>query len=294
MLNEEKQALYQTHIQAAHPDFAIDTVELTTHGQNNDVLVVNGAFIFRFPKVTPALEQLRAETAILTAIQGDITLDIPNPAFAHLDAPIGGAFMGYRRIPGAPLWRDTFRAIDDEETLDAIAIQLATFLKEIHSVPAEEMISIELPLADTREECADIYARMREKLFPFMRPDAQKWTERHFETFLGDPRNFDYEPALKHGDFGTSNILFDSATQRVRGIIDFGNAGLGDPAYDFAGLLSVYGESFLRRLARSDPTILSFWDRIVFYQGTFALLEALFGVENDDPQAFESGIARYV
>jgi aminoglycoside 2''-phosphotransferase len=34
--------------------------------------------------------------------------------------------------------------------------------------------------------------------------------------------------------------------------------------------------------------------RIRFYRGIFALEEALFGVENDDPQAFQAGMARYV
>jgi aminoglycoside 2''-phosphotransferase len=34
--------------------------------------------------------------------------------------------------------------------------------------------------------------------------------------------------------------------------------------------------------------------RIRFYRGTFALLEALFGTENDDPAAFAAGMAGYV
>ena len=34
--------------------------------------------------------------------------------------------------------------------------------------------------------------------------------------------------------------------------------------------------------------------RVRFYCGTFALQEALFGVENDDRQAFQDGIATYV
>lgn len=99
---------------------------------------------------------------------------------------------------------------------------------------------------------------------------------------------------LKHGDFGTTNILFDLPRQMISGILDFGGAGLGDPAYDFAGLLSSYGEAFLQRCIMTYPEIEAFWDRIIFYQGTFALLEALFGIENHDQAAFESGIANYV
>jgi len=34
-------------------------------------------------------------------------------------------------------------------------------------------------------------------------------------------------------------------------------------------------------------------ERLAFYAGTFALQEALFGIENGDRQAFENGIAAY-
>jgi aminoglycoside 2''-phosphotransferase len=127
-----------------------------------------------------------------------------------------------------------------------------------------------------------------------MRPDARAWTVEHFETFLHEQHNFAYQPVLKHGDFGPSNILLDPQTQRIAGIIDFGSACLGDPAYDFAGLLSGYGESFVDRCRATYPEIPTFCGRIRFYQGTFALLEALFGIENDDPDAFRDGIASYV
>ena len=131
-------------------------------------------------------------------------------------------------------------------------------------------------------------------LFETMRPDARAWAADHFEKFLHDERNFMYQPVLKHGDFGPSNILFDPASGCVRGILDFGSAGLGDPAYDFAGLLSSYGEGFVRRCARVYPELGGFLPRVRFYQGTFALYEALFGVEHGDEAAYRAGMARYV
>ncbi len=174
-----------------------------------------------------------------------------------------------------------------------LARQLAGFLKGLHAVPVQTAINCSLPLSDTYDEWADIYGRVREKCFLYMRPDACKWASNHFETFLHDARNFQYEPVLKHGDFGTTNILFDRERQVINGIIDFGGAGLGDPAYDFAGILSGYGEPFLRRFAVVYPEIEGFWNRILFYKGIFALLDALFGIENDDREVFESGIADY-
>jgi aminoglycoside 2''-phosphotransferase len=273
----------------------VTSVEFNDRGQNSDVLVVDGDLIFRFPKYVHVLEQLQTEAAILQGARPYLSLNIPVPEFLNLDGqPVGKAFMGYRRIPGEPLWRDTFRAISTTERRHALAAQLGGFLRELHAIPVDEAIACDLPLSDTYEECADIYRRMRGKLFDHMRPDAREWATRHFEAFLDEPANFDYQPVLKHSDFGPSNILFDPERQGVTGIIDFGSAGLGDPAYDFAGLLSGYGEAFVQQCSRVYPAVTSFLDRTRFYQGTFALLEALFGIENDDPRAFKAGMARYV
>lgn len=288
-----RQDVYLQAIHDRYPDFSVDTVISNEQGQNNDILIINDEFIFRFPKYLEGIEQLEIESAVLSGIQGDITLSIPHITFQNLVREVGQAFIGYHMIPGEPLRRETFLEISDEKTLDILARQLGGLLKELHSVPVQTAITYPLTLSDTADEWADIYGRIREKCFPFMRASARTWTSAHFEAFLDDTRNFQYEPVLKHGDFGTTNILFDRERQVISGIIDFGGAGLGDPAYDFAGILSSYGESFLRRFAVVYPEIESFWNCILFYKGTFALLEALFGIENDDQEAFESGIADY-
>ena len=291
----DKTETYVQSIRDAYPDFRIRSAELNEAGQYNNVLIVNEQFTFRFPKVLTALERLGTETSILTGIQNYVSLDVPDPTFVCLgENTIGGAFVGYQMIPGEPLWRQTFRAIGDDETLATLATQLSTFLGELHHVSCGEAIGCELPAFDSREQCVDIYTRIQHKLFTFMSPDAREWAMSHFETFLNNARNFSFAPVLKHGDFGPSNILFDGGARRITGIIDFGGSGLGDPAYDFAGLLSGYGEDFVKRCARTYPEVESFWDRILFYRGTFALLEALFGVENDDEEAFRDGISTYV
>lgn len=278
-------------IRSVYPDLQIASVEFNDDGQNNDVLVVNDELIFRFPKYAGAIKRLEIETAILTGIQGRVSLLVPAPTFVSIEGrAVGEAFMGYHKLAGEPLWRETFRALDDDETLETLASQLGRFLKELHSLPAAS-IGCQVPVLDTDEKCADLYARIREKLFPYMRPDAREWTERHFETFLNAKAKFDL--ALKHGDFGTSNILFDRQKRTICGVIDFGGSGLGDPAYDLAGLLSCYGEAFVKRCWKVYPEIESLMDRVRFYQGTLALEEALFGIENDDPAAFKSGIEKY-
>ena len=286
---------YTQCIRQVYPDMAIETAYLNRQGQYNDVLVVNEALIFRFVRYPAALRTLCRETAILRSIREHITLDIPNPIYHNLETgTIGEAFVGYPMIAGKPLWHDLFRTIDTPDALETLARQLATFLRELHAIPVDEVIPIDLPLEDSLAGWADLYRRIREKLFAHMRPDARTQVAEHFESYLNDPQAYTFEPVLRHGDFGTGNLIYDPDARRMAGVIDFGAAGLGDAATDMAGLLSSFGKSFLARCARTYPEIEAASKRIHFYYGTFALQEALFGVENGDQEAFQRGIAAYV
>jgi len=286
---------YVNSIRKAYPELNIFSAELNHQGQNSDVLIVNGEWVFRFPKYDHVLEIFRTEAVILSAIQGYLPLSIPSPSLLQLDGlPLGQAFMGYRLIPGEPLWRDTFNGIADRIVRDRFAEQLSVFLRVLHSFPARERIPTPIPCYDTRAEWLDIYERIQQKLFEYMRPEARVSVKNHFESYLDNLANFDYQPVLKHSDFGTSNILFDPNKSRITGIIDFSNAGMGDPAYDFAGLLSSYGEPFIERCAGYYPGLVSILPRVHFYRGTFALYEALFGIENGDSDALQAGLSTYI
>ena len=273
----------------AYPDCQLESVEFNQTGQNNDVLTINGALILRFPRYAQGIADLQVETALLRGIRRYVSLEIPDPQFVHLEGQAPGqAFVGYPRLPG-----ETLKSLSDPLIVARLAQQLGEFLRCLHSLPAAEAIPLSLPVVDTWADCNELYGRIRKKLFAYMRPEARQQVVRHFEAFLGEANNFVFQPALKHGDFGPSNILCDAGDQAVCGIIDFSGSGLCDPAYDFAGLLSGYGVAFVRECGAAYPELDSLLPRARFYQGTFALMEALFGVENNDPQAFENGIKAY-
>jgi aminoglycoside 2''-phosphotransferase len=285
--------LYLQSIRATYPDLRIESVHARQReGQFNDILVVNGEIIFRFPRYPAGIRSLAGEVLILRRLRGHVTLPIPDPIYTSQDGQtIGKIFMGYRMIPGEPLWRETLDDIDDDETLQRLAAQLAGFLAGLHALPAES-VGADLPIYDRPDEWAKMYADIRRHLFPLMRSDARDRVRRHFEAFLNEPRLHTFKPALRHGDFGPSNILYDPNARMIGGIIDFSSAGLGDPAADIAAI-SCYGTSFFERVCGAYPQVEPMLERARFYRGTFALQEALHGFLNDDREAFESGIADY-
>ena len=125
-------------------------------------------------------------------------------------------------------------------------------------------------------------------MFPRLTAEARAWTTREFDAFLGDEERFAFDTVLRHGDFGSSNTLYSAEARRVVGMIDFGHAGIGDPAVDFAGLCVCFGDAFLRRCARVYPLMDQCWERVRFYADCLFLLEdALFCVEHGTEEADE-------
>ncbi|RLT34559.1 MAG: aminoglycoside phosphotransferase family protein [Chloroflexi bacterium] len=287
----DKITSYTQQIHHCYPDFSIESAVLNRDGQYNDVLVVNDAFIFRFAKVAPAIETMRREVELLHRFQPHISLPIPQPAFVHTEsAVLGEVFMGYPLVPGQPLWREAFQAINDSDGLARMAGQLAGFLRELHHTPPDQIVPSGQPVADSPADMADLYTRIQANLYGYMRPDAQAGVTAHFERYFVNADRHPYTPTLRHGDFGTGNLLHDPETLSITGILDFSFTGLGDPAADFAGLYVSYGEDFYRRCYDVYPAMETALERVHFYRGIFALEEAIFGLEHNDNEAFQEGI----
>ncbi len=287
---------YVEQIQARYPELQIEKTEFNDTGQYSAVVIVNDALVFRFPRYAQYLDALANEAVILEALQGRLPLPVPNPIYKVFEPlEVGHAFIGYALIPGEPLWRETVQNITSESTLNHIAGQLGAFLKALHQVPASA-IAADLQRVDTVEQYRDMYQRIQAKLYAFMRPDAREQVTAHFEGYLSQTGKYAFTPVLRHGDFGTVNLLYDPQAQTMTGVLDFGGAGLGDPAVDCAGIYSTagYGEAFLRRCQAAYPEIDGMMERVRFHFGTFALEEALFGIEHDDREAFNAGIADFV
>jgi aminoglycoside 2''-phosphotransferase len=125
-----------------------------------------------------------------------------------------------------------------------------------------------------------------------MRSDAKEAVAHHFASFLGDPAMRLVRPILVHGDLGSGNLLYDPVSERLSGVLDWGCAGPDDPAVDYAAAATL-STGFLERLVAVSAEAAAVARRVAFYSGTFALQEALFGIENGDEAALEAGLEDY-
>jgi aminoglycoside 2''-phosphotransferase len=154
-----------------------------------------------------------------------------------------------------------------------------------------------LDRVDGSQQWREMYAQVQARLFPAMRADACRSVTQHFENFLQQADLLPEEQVLRHGDLGGSNILYDPRGRRLCGVIDFSECALGDPAVDLAAI-STLGEDFLQRVlvgyTSDEASRALLLERLRFYRGTFALQEALAGLENGDQAAYRSGMESYL
>ncbi|TCZ79348.1 aminoglycoside phosphotransferase family protein [Paenibacillus albiflavus] len=285
---------YVRRIQEVYPNLHIQDVKQNEIGQNNDVFILNQSLVFRFPKYQQGIDKLKRETELLESISKTVAMPIPFPAYKSFDEmEVGKAFMGYKLIEGSPFWKEELINIKSQNLTNTIASQLVTFLIELHSMDIPITVASQKQHESVHRIIENLFIRIKEKLFPFMRVDAQEKVVDNFNTFLNNTHNQNLEKTLIHGDFGAGNIIWDPKENRVAGVIDFGGAGLGDPAYDFAGILSSYGEEFFEICINLYPGGRRISERVHFYRSTFALQEALHGIDHNDQEAFENGIKEF-
>lgn len=283
------------HIAQLLPDLAINKALRNENGQNNDVIIVNDEYVFRFPKYLKGIIDLEREVVLLKTIKQRATLTIPSPIFySFKEKKPGKAFAGYKMIKGQPMWKQDF-SLSNQESKERIASQLVNFLYALHSIPTDELPreykkNVERPLKAVEM----LYEKLKEKIFPLISPQSRESVSQRFDLYIEHQKTQTTDIALIHGDFGASNILWDPIRGEITGVIDFGGSQQGDPAYDFAGLLSSYGEDFFNMCTELYPGGHQIKDRVYFYRSTFALQEALHGIENSDQAALRNGIQDYI
>ena len=266
---------YTQRIRQIAPDLTITSVSINDEGLLNDVVVVNSELIFRFPKHEYASKHLKDEAHILRLLQNYLTLRVPSPLYETDDC------LAYRMIPGETLRRDMLMKLAPSDQ-QAVADQLAQFFNELHGVP----VSDDMPMADALmkyEGWTDSYERIREKVFPLLLPHVRDWVSEHFESHLADRSNFEYELKLVNTDIPPYHIMYDRESKRINGVIDFGCAGLGDPAIDFGIIIYNYGEAFMDRFYAGYPAAERYLKRARFYAGAHEVRWLLTGVERGEP-----------
>ena len=225
-------ALARGLIEAQFPSLSQARVEPLGEGWDNFVFLVNGAWVFRFPRRAAAVPLLETELRVLPRIAPLLPLPVPVPELRGSPDPrFPWPFAGHRLIGGETADR---AALSDAERA-ALADPLATFLRALHALAPSGVG----PDAIGRLDAPRLRAAIRARL-----PSPPPWIDEAVRPARAE--------TLVHGDLHARQLLI--ASGRLGGVIDWGDLHLGDRAVDLAvahtllppdarrGFLAAYGE----------------------------------------------------
>lgn len=268
---------------AAHlPGYRVDSVVRLGAGLDNVAYEVNNELIVRFSKEPDPVRV--SNEARLLAIVGDVSpVPVPQPTFT---VPEQGC-LAYFKLPGTPLL--DMPPLERAEYGTSITATLGGLLAALHAVPVHRVADLvdadDQPLDDWRREAAEIYTTVARQV-----PAAHR---SQIEAFLAAPPPHDeHAPVLSHNDLGIEHVLVDPLTWRVTGVIDWSDAAIVDPAYDFGLLLRDLGPTAGRAALRSYPAdVAALSERALFYARCSVFEDLAYGMETGRDPYLDKSLA---
>jgi aminoglycoside phosphotransferase (APT) family kinase protein len=237
---------------------AVPALREVDHGFDFKVLILGDEWVVRWPRHRLSVEEIEKEVELLPALAPLLPVEVPRFEYVSREPWL----VAYRLIRGEPL------VAEDPDGV-------RSFLEALHAIDIAE---VPAPRPDWLETYREQTERFRRVVLPLLDVDERPGGEgllAQAETLTG------FEPTLTHSDLGSPHLLVRDG--RLAGVIDWGDARVGDPALDYSWLLNGPFPDWdvddeLRRRAR-------------IYHRLAPWFEVHYGVFTDQPKSVRSGLA---
>jgi aminoglycoside 2''-phosphotransferase len=230
-------------VRTEFPKLSFSRTRLVAGGDDHAVLVLDRKFVFRFPRTSLYRRSFAEELKLLAVLRNKSPVRVP--VYTYLSA--ARDFGGYRLIPGREMTAGRFARLTAPQKRKAVAV-VASFLTTLHDLDpgvlpprrAQEPWS-----GDALQQYKRRYWKKRRQLIARIADrDALQQIDAFYDAFL---RACSTVPSRRviHGDLSDEHMLLERGA--ISGIIDFGDAAVGDPAYDLC-FFWAYGEGVVRAL----------------------------------------------
>lgn len=201
-------------------------------------------WVLRLPRRPDLNAQIEKEGRILCLAKKYLSVAVPDWKIANEE------LIAYPMMPEKPAltydsqtWEVTWYM---DQQSPAYISSLAKVLVELHRIPVEEVASRNLKVltpADLKREVADRLDWVKREL------GIGQDLERRLENWLANDNIWPNFTSFIHGDLFAGHVLVQT-DGTVRGVIDWSEGQVSDPAIDFSGHLAVFGADSLRQLIK--------------------------------------------
>ncbi len=251
----EQEMIY--FISKALPKLKIHRYKSNTQGWDNDIIIVNEDTVFRFPKNDKVADRVISESMLLKKlIRYKPFVTIPDYTLLYDENNKLGCVY-YEYIEGQPLEQNLIN--------DRNAMLLGEFLTKLHRMNHSKLSSLH-----TYDYWHDLFTSVRKNVYQDLNEFQKQAITSVFTRFLDTFPTLSYPMTVIHGDLTTSNIICNEG--EVTGIIDFTDAQIGDPAFDFAGFYWEFGPEFTKK-------VLSYYEGVESKESIFERVESFYGLQ---------------
>lgn len=240
-------------IASQFPQLAPVQIEFLGSGWCNDAYLVNGEWVFRFPRRVAVQAELRREIVILPILAE--ALDVPPERQLALAEQVGRMLTQVHAIPPERIPTGDEQGVFDHDQTRSPADYLTEVVK----------------VADAFRQAVGASL-------------AERW-ESWLRGEVNPPPAYAGLPRFTHNDLGDDHLLMDPSTSQIVGVIDWSDAAFGDPCVDFLFLNHWLGAAFIDRVLQHyalpvDPV---FHDRLQFNTTATAIIWTANAYQIGDP-----------
>jgi aminoglycoside phosphotransferase (APT) family kinase protein len=276
-------------LRAHAPALELKTLELLGRGWDSESYLVDGRLVARFALTPEALGAFRMEQALLPIVAPAVApVIVPEVELIWPGSSADPqAFALFTRIEGCPPAAP--RAPVDR---DALATELTGLIHRLHAVPIAALsdVPFDPPNTPWPERLEGFAVLVRRLVWPRLDPARQRRATELLTAVAGAIAEGPIALALLHGDLTTDNLRVD-AGGRLTGLLDFGDALIGDPAFELRTLLSELDLDLARAVVNAYDD--SLWSRVVLYARLLPLEHVVFGLTHDDEDVVTNGLAAF-
>lgn len=243
------------------PDLRVERVEPLGSGWDNDSFLIDDAWVFRFPRRREVADAIERETEVVSMVAGPLgERGVRVPIVERYGQPSDDfpyQFVGYRKLPGVPA-DDPRLGLNESDPvandfLAMLARHLGAALSVIHGLDVHRAEALNVPLepygpgpwyAEAREIAEDLLTRETASDLPDHLADPIRDCIQWLRDAPPVPADLEGPLIFIHNDVSPDHLLVDPRTGRLSGILDWGDAALGDPAFDFGVLAPWRGWRF--------------------------------------------------
>jgi len=238
-------------VKDSFPTLEIHEIKTNNTGWDNDIFIINNKIVFRFPKCEKLLSKIEDEVAILKQLSSkNPLLQIPDYEYIYeKNKIIGGKYLF---LEGKAIAEQQVQNISKNKENAKL---IGDFLTKLHSIHLLELEGTNLTTIHTLTYWKDLYDNIKKELFPFLNNQQQEQISHIFDDFLEDYPDSLNKKVVIHGDLTISNIIYQERKERGTDVIDFTDAQIGDPVFDFAGIYWSFGPKFTRNVIASSLSI---------------------------------------